>query len=266
MPQGTSETPAPTGGCLAIFGGIRTAVIFLTRIPTGRGTPSAAAWGWAPAWFPLVGAVLGLAGSLVYFLLSRAGGLVAAGATLAVLALLTGAMHEDGLADTADALGGGRDRARVFAILKDSRIGSFGATALGLALLLRAGSLASLGPRALWALPLVGLLSRLTPVWLMASLPYVTPTETARSSDVVRGRRAPAAVATCLAVAVCAALWFIHAVSLFQVGGVFSASLVVTGFCGWRFFARAGGITGDFLGATQQITEVVLLVLLAAWI
>jgi adenosylcobinamide-GDP ribazoletransferase len=175
-------------------------------------------------------------------------------------------MHEDGLADTADALGGGRDRVQIFAILKDSRIGSFGATALGLALLLRAGSLASLGPRALWALPLVGLLSRLTPVWLMASLPYVTPAENARSSDVVRGQRAPAAIATCVAVAACAALWLVTAVPLVEVGGAFLACLVVAGLCGWRFAARAGGVTGDFLGATQQITEVVLLVALAAWI
>jgi adenosylcobinamide-GDP ribazoletransferase len=101
--------------------------------------------------------------------------MVASVATVAALALVTGAFHEDGLADTADALGGAFDREKLFAILKDSRIGSFGATALILVLLLRIAALAKLGPMAAGGLLLGQTLSRTTPVWMMAALPYATP-------------------------------------------------------------------------------------------
>jgi adenosylcobinamide-GDP ribazoletransferase len=173
--------------------------------------------------------------------------------------LLTGAFHEDGLADTADALGGAYDRDRLFAILKDSRIGSFGAAALVMSLVLRVCLLARLGPAAPLALVMVGAASRVPPVWLMAALPYVT-TGDARSRPLTRGGAAQAVMATALAAGLLGA---VHtALSPVAVLAMVAVSLAAVLLCGWRFHARAGGITGDFLGATQQVSEAGLLLAL----
>jgi len=211
-----------------------------------------------------VGFALGLAGSLVLAGLSRAGSMVAAVAAVAFLALITGAFHEDGLADSADALGGAFDRPKLFAILKDSRIGSFGGTALVLVLLLRITALAKLAPTAAAALVLSQTVSRVTPVWLMAVLPYVSPTETARSAKAVRRHAGQAATATGFAGMATAVLVVGGYLPLQGVLVALVVSLVLAVVCGWRFHVRAGGITGDFLGATQQLTDAAILVALAA--
>jgi adenosylcobinamide-GDP ribazoletransferase len=256
--------PSTTAPTLAFLSGARAALAFLTRIPCGRQPVSKSALQWAPAWFPMVGYGLGFLGSLVLLGIGRAGPWVAAVSTIAVLALITGAFHEDGLADTADALGGAFDREKIFVILKDSRIGSFGATALVLALLLRAAALAQLGPLAVGGLLLGQTLSRTTPVWLMAALPYVTPAESSRSLDVT-GKKLPQAIAASLSAAAIAGLLVVLKIVAWRplLVSVLLAS-AVTVVCGWRFYKRAGGITGDFLGATQQVTDVVILVGLAA--
>lgn len=250
---------------LAFFAGARAAWAFLTRIPCGPWPIGAAAMQWAPAWFPVVGCALGAMGSLVYLGLSRAGSWVAAVATLAVLALITGAFHEDGLADSADALGGAFSREKIFVILKDSRIGSFGATALCLGLLLRAAALAKLGPLAVGGLLLGQTLSRMTPVWLMAMLPYAPLAEHARSPRLTERRWLRALVATSFALGIAVALGFLHQVAWPALGLVVVLATLGTVVCGWRFYVRAGGITGDFLGATQQVSDIVILVGLAAY-
>jgi adenosylcobinamide-GDP ribazoletransferase len=176
--------------------------------------------------------------------------------------LLTGAFHEDGLADTSDALGGGHDAGRVLAILKDSRIGTFGGAALVVSIAGRAALLAQLGPSGLWALPLVGCAARVAPIWLMASLPYVTAAD-AKSRDVASGGLPQATVAT---------LWFVAAGGVAVEGGLVTvnrviivaiASIVVMLVTGWRYLRRIGGITGDFLGATEQLGELAALAVLA---
>ncbi|HWL86801.1 MAG TPA: adenosylcobinamide-GDP ribazoletransferase, partial [Polyangiaceae bacterium] len=128
--------------------GVRAAVTVLTRLPVGGFPYSDAEWRWSAAYFPLVGGALGVVLGGVWLLSVRAGFVVAAVIAVAASLLLTGAMHEDGLADTADALGGAADRERVLAILKDSRIGAFGSAALTVALLLRVALLARLGASA----------------------------------------------------------------------------------------------------------------------
>jgi len=201
---------------------------------------------------------------LVWGGLGRAGFMVASVAAVAALALITGAFHEDGLADTADALGGAFDRDKLFTILKDSRIGSFGATALVLVLLLRIAALTRLGPMAIGGLILGQTLSRTTPVWLMAVLPYVTPAGEARFSQVANVGRVHACLASAFAAI---ALGLLVAGKLLPVQAVLVSlllSVIVAVLCGWRFHARAGGITGDFLGATQQVTDALILVGLAA--
>ena len=249
---------------MQFFSGARAALAFLTRIPCGRRPLGEAALYWASAWFPAVGYFLGFVACLIWLGLQGAGFMVASVAAVSVLALVTGAFHEDGLADSADALGGAFDREKLFLILKDSRIGSFGATALVLVLLLRVAALTKLGPAAMGGLLLGQTLSRTTPVWLMAALPYVTPTESARSSRVVGGQTIHAVIAGVFAAIAAASL---------ILGGLLPArpvlmsvvlALAVAVLCGWRFHVRAGGLTGDFLGATQQVTDALVLVVLAA--
>jgi adenosylcobinamide-GDP ribazoletransferase len=257
----TTERPNSLSSFLA---GARAALVFLTRIPCGRWPVSDHAQSWAPAWFPAIGFLLGLMGSAVLLGLSRAGSMVAAVAVVAFLALITGAFHEDGLADSADALGGAFDRPKLFAILKDSRIGSFGATALVLVLLLRITAMAKLGPAAAAALVLSQTVSRTGPVWLMALVPYVTPSDASRSEKTIRGHASRAVIATAFAALAVAGLVVREYLSLRGVLVGTSVSLVVAIVCGWRFHLRAGGITGDFLGATQQLTDAAILVALAA--
>src|SRR5262245_5739617 len=106
--------------------GVRAAFVFLTRIPVGGFPYRADDWKWAAAHAPLVGMVVGALTDVVDRLLAPAGETAAAVLAVGFSMLLTGAFHEDGLADTSDALGGSHDRAKVFAILKDNRIGTFG--------------------------------------------------------------------------------------------------------------------------------------------
>ena len=105
----------------------------------------------------------------------------------------------------------------------------------------------------------------MTPVWLMATLPYATGAEHARSPHLTERRWLRAVVATIFAAVVALLLVVSHRVALPALGLSVLLSVVGTVICGWRFFARAGGITGDFLGATQQVTEVLILVGLAAY-
>lgn len=249
--------PLTARALVELAGGLRAATALLSRLPVGRAPISAAARRWAAAWFPLVGAGLGAAGAGVLMLARPTGPFLAATLAVAALLLLTGAFHEDGLADTADALGGASDRDRLFAILKDSRIGTYGAAALCMSLLVRVGALARLEDGAPAALVLAQSLSRIPPVWLMASLPHVTPV--ARSTDVTRPHPLAVSLASVVAVlGVGLALargWIGPGLALaiaLLLGGVFVLAA-------WRFAARAGGITGDFLGATQQVAEVALL-------
>jgi len=178
--------------------------------------------------------------------------------------LLTGAFHEDGLADTADALGGASDRDKLFVILRDSRIGSFGAAALCMALLLRVALLSALAGLAPLALLLTQALARLPPVWMMAILPSVSP-EGAKSSAVVRAGAAQVAVASgwiALLFGAAAVTGFLDwrlLVGLLAIAGLTAVA------CGVRFMRRAGGLTGDFLGATEQVVECTLLLTLALW-
>lgn len=242
--------------------GVRAALVFLTRVPAGGFPYTADDLRWASAHFPLIGALLGVFAVTAFRLLEPAGAAVAASASVALLLLVTGALHEDGLADTADALGGGMDRERVLVILKDSRIGVFGAAALVSALVLRVALWAKLGASAPEALVVAQAASRVGPVWLMTALPYVTDAETARNRLLTRAGFAQGAIATTWLGALLAALYAAHHLDVrVAVIALGAASVSVLG-CAWRFRARVGGITGDFLGATQQISELVLLV---AW-
>jgi len=164
--------------------------------------------------------------------------------------LITGAFHEDGLADTADGLGGSLERERALAIMKDSRIGVFGAAALLLALLLKFATLSAMQP-ATAALALIAghATSRLGGVLIMATLPYVRDSVESRSKPIVQ--QISAASITIGALTVIAVL----APSGWRaVIGVLAAAVATVL---WRRYLlrRLGGYTGDCLGAIQQIGE-----------
>jgi adenosylcobinamide-GDP ribazoletransferase len=243
--------------------GIRAAFIFFTRLPLGGFPYRPADWRWAAAHAPLVGLVLGGGLGLLDRALLPLGALPAAFVVLGISLLLTGAFHEDGLADTSDALGGGYDSPRVLAILKDSRIGSFGGTALVISIAGRAALLAELGRGAAWALPLAWCGARVGPIWLMATMSYVTAKDEAKSRNLTQGGAMQALVASA---------WFGIVAAVFIRAGVCSAprlaalatvTSVVTALTAWRYWVRVRGITGDFLGATEQLCELAALAALA---
>lgn len=239
--------------------GARAAVVFLTRIPAGGGPYSDAEWRWSAAHFPLVGGLLGVLVAGVDRALLPLGELGAAIGALGASMLLTGAFHEDGLADTSDALGGGHDRDKVLAILKDSRIGAFGACALAVSIAGRAALIARLGGAAVWGLPLVGAIARIGPVWQTATMRYVTSAAVARSAGVAAAGPVQALVASAWAVALAAALVTTGRISWTRTAAILAMTAVVTVVTAWRYQARVGGVTGDFLGATEQLCELAVL-------
>ncbi len=249
--------------------GARAAFVFLTRLPVGGFPYSPAEWRWASGWFPLAGVVLGTLCAAVWALTVPLGPWVAAISALVASVLLTGALHEDGLADTADALGGARDREKIFVILKDPRVGAFGALALVLSVAFRLVLLARLGSVAPWAAPaaliLAHTLARLGPVWLMAALPYVSGPG-AKSRALAGAGIGQLALATTMGIGAAAAVvWGMgEALGPAALPSALGALALATTLCGWRFRARAGGVTGDFLGAAEQLGEIAVLLALVA--
>jgi adenosylcobinamide-GDP ribazoletransferase len=229
------------------------AFTFLTRLPLpGSGQVNAEILARSAVWFPLVGAVVGGVGALVLAGAGRIWPPVVAGAlSLLATVVLTGAFHEDALADAADGLGGGRDRDRILEIMRDSRIGSYGAVALILVLSARLGCLAALiplgGARALIGAHVLGRWSSLP---LLAWLPYARAQGAGKPfvGAVTGWRLATGTVLT--------ALLLVPALGpRALVAGL--AAAATTAVAGWYFRARLGGITGDCLGATNQVVELV---------
>lgn len=236
--------------------GIRASFVFLTRLPVGGFPYRADDFRWAAAHAPLVGLVVGGLCATIFHLLRPLGALTAAALALGASLLITGAFHEDGLADAADALGGGMTREQVLEILKDSRVGTFGAAALALSLLIRAALIARLGSDAWWALPLVGSVARVGPIWQMALLPYVTRDAESKSRDVSRGGPWQALVATLWSLAAGAAVLAVGVASWQRLTTLVATLIAIALWTAWRYHRRLGGITGDFLGATEQLGEV----------
>lgn len=253
------------------------ALQFFTRVPV---TGPLAGWvGFTPAMlrasaahFPGVGWLVGALGAGVLWIAQAglpgfAGALVAAVLSTIATVLLTGAFHEDGLADVADGLGGSADRSRALEIMKDSRIGAFGAIALVLALGLKVALLAMLtGQGALAAaLALVSahVLSRLAPLFLIRWLPYVGDENAASKSKPLADAISSGALMVGMA-------WSMPAVALLMVSQGALHGLAALGLCAlaaWTmarlFLRRLKGFTGDGLGATQQVCEIAIYLALA---
>ena len=231
----------------------------MTRVPVGGFPYAAGEWRWTSAWFPLVGLAVGTVCAAVWWLVAPLGPWVAAMAVLVASILLTGAFHEDGLADTADALGGAHDCAEIFVILKDSRVGAFGALALVVSIAFRLVLLAQLTGAAAAAVLLAHCLARVGPVWLMVAMPYVSDAA-AKSRQVTRAGPAQGVLATAIGVGVAGGVVLAgSAIGATAAVAALAAMALATAFCGWRFHARTGGLTGDFLGAAEQVNEIVIL-------
>ena len=240
-----------------VLGAVWSAVALLSRLPVPDHTPrgAGAAWAW-----PIVGLVVGGIAALVAALAMSIGlpAGVTAALAMACSAILTGALHEDGLADTADGFFGARDTDRRLAIMKDSHIGSFGTLALILVTLARWSALAVLCATggALVALVATGALSRVPMVALMAALPNARGH--GLSQSVGRPRRDVALSAAIIAGAlgVLLAGWISVWIGLALAGLTLGLAALAR--------ARIGGQTGDVLGASQQLAEVICLALFAA--
>ena len=258
------------------------AIQFFTRIPiTGR----LADWvGYSPellrasaAHFPGIGVLVGAVAAAVFWLLQAVlpdtpfAPLVAAVLSTVTTVLLTGGFHEDGLADVADGLGGSHERERALEIMKDSRVGAFGAMALVLALLGKVALLALLGSvegvpvdgqdlllrssfvcAAIWTGHVV---SRFLPLLVIRLLPHVGDTATSKSKpladQISRGSLLVAFIWCFMALAL--SLWALSAINL-----IVSCSFAALALLGMArlFKRRLQGFTGDCLGATQQVCEI----------
>jgi len=234
---------------------------FLTRLPM----PGWVGWGegrlvQASRYFAATGALVGLAGGAVWWLAGLALPVaVAAGVALAVMVLLTGGLHEDGLADCADGLGGGKTGVDALEIMRDSRVGSYGSLALVFSIGLRWAALAALSPGwGVLALVIAGGIGRAMMVPATALAPYARREGLGGSlAGGAGGIEVSAALGTALVLGIVGGWAGLLALAL---------ALAVSGAFLFYLVRRIGGYTGDGLGALAQLGEVVVMLVLAgAW-
>jgi adenosylcobinamide-GDP ribazoletransferase len=241
---------------------MRIAISLCTRLPIGPsaavGDGDVARASWA---FPVAGLVVGLFGAATFWLAARlhVPPLPASALAMTATVLLTGAMHEDGLADTADGFGGGDTRETKLAIMRDSRIGTYGACALALSLMLRWSTLAEIAEPRLVAVALIA-----AHVSARAAVPiFMSFVPPARADGLSTGAGQPSRQGAAIALAlgtVCLLLSFGPRGAM--------AGLLVLALVGLLFARLAirqiGGQTGDVLGALEQACEATVLLIAAS--
>jgi adenosylcobinamide-GDP ribazoletransferase len=240
---------------------ISLAIALMTRVPmphpANATTESLAR---AQRAFPLVGAMIGLMVGLVDRCLLAIGvpSLAAAALALGASAALTGALHEDGLADVGDGFGGGRDRAAKLSIMRDSRLGTYGTIVLLVGFVARASALASL-PLAttIPALVVAHALGRAVIPVLAANMPFARDDGLGKSA----GRPDIASAVAAVIIGVVIALLCLSAIQALLAIVVAAAGAAAMAALAWR---QIGGVTGDVFGAAEQVVEAAVLVTLAA--
>jgi adenosylcobinamide-GDP ribazoletransferase len=236
---------------------LKAGIVFLTRLPLAGETPvsggAIARAGWS---FPIVGVLVGLTGAVVYALAHRIGLPAWPAAALAVAATMavTGCLHEDGLADTTDGFGGGKTREQKLAIMRDSRIGTYGVCALVLSMLLRVSAVASLAEPWLVLLALIaahGAARGVLPIVM-----FLLPAARSDGLSFAAGHPPSESVAVAALGGV-----LILALCLGPLLGMLTLLLlaVAVGLTAWLSLAQIDGQTGDVLGAMEQISEIVIL-------
>jgi adenosylcobinamide-GDP ribazoletransferase len=234
------------------------ALRFLTRIPLPEVRVHAGDLRRASPLFPLVGLVVAGVGVGVRMALEPLlGATVAALAAVVAMIAATGALHEDGLADTADGLWGGWDRERRLAVMRDSRTGTYGVLGLLAVVGLRAALLAPLDLAGFARAVACGhVLGRAATVALAQLLPAAAPGRGAELTGPLGSVGGVTAALTALLVPAVAVGWWAAAV-------LAAAALVLAG-CAALFRRRLGGITGDTLGAAEQLVELAVIAAVAA--
>ena len=241
----------------SLLADMRIAISLSTRIPLHPATPVAEGDIARAIWaFPVAGILVGLAGAIVYWLATRMHLQPEPAAMLALAAtvLITGAMHEDGLTDTADGFGGGKTREQKLEIMRDSRIGTFGACALIVSIVLRWSSLAAVADPRLVAIALVAAHAA-----ARAPLPLfmrAVPTARANGLSSGAGQPPPQSVVIAIALAIVCLLFG------FGLNGTIVALVALAAIA--LALARLaqkqiGGQTGDVLGALEQVSEAAIL-------
>jgi len=233
---------------------------FLTRLPVPGPETRVEDLAGSVGWYPLVGAFVGLATAGVFTLAARLWAVpVAAVLAVAFGLLLTGGFHEDGFTDATDGLGGGWTRERVLEIMKDSRIGAYGAMALWCTLTLRWAALGSLGTKALWALPLAMVWGRWSISVILGLLPSISQ---GLAKEVHKGLGLGSLfLSTGLLAAANLLAWRWGALPLAR-----PAVAAVAVALAWVLYLRRrmGGHSGDLLGAGNQLVEAAALLALMA--
>lgn len=237
-PSGTADAPGTAGAAG-------------TAVASAGANLAQAAWA-----FPFAGFVVGLIGAIVYLVADRLVLFSWPAAALAVAAtiLVTGALHEDGLADTADGFGGGDTRERKLAIMRDARIGTYGVCALIIALVIRIAALAGLTEPALVATALIA-----AHVGARAVVPFAMYLLPAARTD---GLAFTAGVPSGVSVAIAAALGFLALLLCLGLAHALIALVVLAiavALFAWLTMRQIGGQTGDVLGAVEQVSEIVIL-------
>jgi adenosylcobinamide-GDP ribazoletransferase len=240
-----------------------TAACFLTRLPWRRLHALSPAGGLAEtSWaFPLVGIVVGLLGGIAYWVATSLGvpSLPAGLLALATTMLATGGLHEDGLADSADGLGGNA-AAEKLAIMRDSRTGAYGVLALILSVGLRASAIAAIGSAAI-VIPSLIAAHALARGFLPFVLRYLAPArEDGLGAEAGRPEQRIAALSAGIAIVVVLLALGLRA----GIVAVLGAAAVMIGLA-WLAQRQIGGQTGDVLGAIEQAGEIVVLLVAAAW-
>lgn len=236
-----------------------TAVQFLTRIPVPELPYSTESLPRATKYFPVVGLLIGAIAALAHAVLSpHLPRLATAVLTVTLLVLLTGAFHEDGLADSADGFGGGWTREKVLQIMRDSRIGTYGGAALVLSLLSRVTLLSSIPldhvTRTLLA---AHILCRWTTLPLSYYLPPARPAGDGQATGLTFP---PSTLAFATVFTLTATILLLHRRAILAL----LLACAVTVLSGLYYRHRIGGVTGDCFGATNQLTEITTY-LVAAW-
>jgi adenosylcobinamide-GDP ribazoletransferase len=232
-------------------------ILLLTRLRYRTAQPDSGVEIARAAWaFPIAGVVVGLIGSVVYWLACRAGLTYWPAAALAVAATITvtGCLHEDGLADTTDGFGGGDAREQKLAIMRDSRVGVYGVCVLALSILIRVSALASLGAPSLVVPALIaahGAARALLPVFMALVPPARSDGLSASAGQPPRDSVVAAAILGVLILVLCLGLG--HGLAALVVLAIATALLA------WLSLSQIGGQTGDVLGAVEQAGEIVVL-------
>jgi adenosylcobinamide-GDP ribazoletransferase len=245
-------TPAPFG----FVTDLKISILFCTRLRLGRaaiesGDVARASWA-----FPLAGVLVGGVGALAYAAAVMLGlpPMPAAALALAATLAITGCLHEDGLADTADGFGGGRYPERKLDIMRDSRLGAFGACALMMSLLLRFSAIAAIANPAAVALALIAAhaAARATLPAFMRFVPPARPD----GLSALAGQPSPQSVAVALVLGA-AALLATLGLGVTLIAVLFLGAAWI--FMAWLCVRQIGGQTGDVLGALEQVNEIVVL-------